>query len=277
MSYYCQLKEQEFKIKSKNFEKIVENLLDSKYVEYVVSRFPSFNKEDVLMVLNHKDVQSDVLTQFFDVAGYDICFDDSYDANCDDVENYDILHISLHSNKRNDDTEFFSIFAKYVEKNSYLLYSGEENDYWRLFFNGETVIEENGKFVFGPQELSVPYNDKASYYTNAFICPNCGTKLSYQNNFCHKCGKKVKLECLTKEMLKDALEKDIVKTISAEAGYLARIGDSLFKIDDFEKSQSETLDILFGILEGYKVSGGVYEKDYIDCFKYIKNNGKVEE
>lgn len=142
---------------------------------------------------------------------------------------------------------------------------------------GETVIEENGKLVFTEQEFTVPYNDKASYYTNAFICPNCGAKLSYQNNFCHKCGKKVKLECLTKEMLKEALEKDIVKTISVEAGYLARIGDILFKIDDFEKSQSETLDILFDILEGYRVSGGVYENDYIDCFKYIKNNGKVEE
>ena len=266
MSYRCELKETNFKIKAENFEKIVENLLDSKYTEYVINRFPSFNKEDVLMVLNHKDVQTDVLIQFFDVAGYDICFDDGYD----------IIDISLHSNKWNEDTEFFAIFAKYIEKDSYLLYSGEENDFWRLFFDGKTVIEKNAKLVFEPQELSVTYNDKASYYKNAFVCPNCGEKLSYQNNFCHKCGKKVKLESISFEMLKKALEKGIIKTFSAEAGYLAIIGEAIFKIDDFEKTQDETLGILFGILEGYRISGGVYEEDYINCFKYIKNNGKVE-
>lgn len=288
MNYYCELKESNFKIKSENFEKIVENLLDSKYTESVINRFPSFNREDVLMVLNHKDVQTDVLIQFFDVAGYDVCFkyiidmvkavqeDDGYDTNCDDTKNYDIIDISLHSNKWNEDTEFFSIFAKYIEKDSYLLYGGEENNFWRLSFNGETVIKENGKLVFESQELTVPYNDKASHYKNAFICPNCGAKLSYQNNFCHICGKRVKLESISFKMLKKALEKGIIKTFSAEAGYLAKIGEALFKIDDFEKTQDETLGILFGILEGYKISGGIYESDYIDCFKYIKNNGKVE-
>lgn len=65
--------------------------------------------------------------------------DNGYEAEF--TETGDIDSLLFHSDRINDDIEFFNTFAKYVTAGSYLEMEGHGNEVWRMYFNGETCEE----------------------------------------------------------------------------------------------------------------------------------------
>jgi len=60
----------------------------------------------------------------------------------------DIIDIRFRGEKLGDDEQFLRVLAPFVVKGSFIEMQGEEGAIWRWTFDGYTVIEKSGRFVF---------------------------------------------------------------------------------------------------------------------------------
>lgn len=75
-----------------------------------------------------------MLSRCFEEKGYDdVLFDD----------NGNVVNAGYKNGNWIDDTDFFNVFAKYVQKGSFIEYRSEDGTYWRVCFDGERCFEVN--------------------------------------------------------------------------------------------------------------------------------------
>lgn len=135
MSYSCIMREAEFRVKTENFEGILRKLISSKFAENVSLYRTHQIPEEMLAVCDKGSLGNLqwLLEQFFLDNGYAL----GYDGKANVVS---ITHVKDHWL---DDTDFFDVFAEFVEKGSYIEMSGEDTAMWRMYFDGEHCHEIN--------------------------------------------------------------------------------------------------------------------------------------
>lgn len=129
MGYYCSCTDVKFFMKAEDIEGALRLLAPTQYGA------PGTTEEGVYKICDTKDKNAmHILLE--DSLGFQ-----GYSINYDDAGN--VVGLSFNNEKWYDDTLFFDIFAKYVEKGSYIEMSGEDGDLWRMIFDGEHCFEEN--------------------------------------------------------------------------------------------------------------------------------------
>lgn len=63
-------------------------------------------------------------------------------------ENYDIVGLEFSGEKMGDDKLFFTTIAPYVEAGSYIHFVGECGAQWRYEFDGNVMVDRQGKVTF---------------------------------------------------------------------------------------------------------------------------------
>lgn len=119
MSYYCTLIDSNFYISKDDIPKAVKAILESEFADTLQNP------------ISQNANATEVFVQYLK--------DNNYEAEFSSTG--DIDTILFNSDRLNDDTNFFNTFAKYVAAGSYLEFIGQENDVWRMYFNGETCEE----------------------------------------------------------------------------------------------------------------------------------------
>ena len=119
MSYYCTLRDSNFYINKNDISKAVKAILESEFADTLQNP------------INQNANATEVFQAYLADNGYEAEFSPKGDID----------GILFHADKLNDDTNFFNTFAKYVVAGSYLEMVGENNDIWRMYFNGETCEE----------------------------------------------------------------------------------------------------------------------------------------
>lgn len=166
MSYYCTMRDSKFFIKTENFGSVL-NLLINNAEEHTVEgdRFiSSYQTGDVYMPagISFKDAriivesgkigaQQDLLLKFFLEAGYSIGFDGKGN----------ICSVIYQKSNWYEDTNFFNVFAKFVEKGSFIEMVGENNELWRMYFDGEYCNEINAEIKW--PEMNEEDKQKEAY------------------------------------------------------------------------------------------------------------------
>lgn len=161
MSYRVTMDECNFYIKSENLSEVLKRLANSDFVD-VVCDDPFFTKKDLTDSLNDGNVKvlKYALRQFF---GYK-----KYEADYDEDDN--IVGLYHTENVWEEDTAFFAVFAELVEAGSYIVYSDEEHEIWRIYFLGEDGCEEEyGKLVFPDHSIKKPKNTRLNQLKNCIF------------------------------------------------------------------------------------------------------------
>jgi hypothetical protein len=127
MGYCCTCRDFEFKIFSENIGYAIEPIVQSNY--FYLSR----SVEDCLSIARTgtQDEKQQLLFELLDDYGWQPAFDDAGNVN----------GLNYLSEKWCDDHKFFDVFAKYVEKGSYIEMGGEDGASWRMLFDGEHCRE----------------------------------------------------------------------------------------------------------------------------------------
>lgn len=125
----------------------------SYYITQQKSKF-TIKKENILPCLNafNKEFNENFtdITEVFDEQGFDISSDEAFQVFMPTVsaETSDISQIEFIGEKYGEIDGFFSTIAPYVEKNSFIEFAGEDGRYFRFFFDGKQVIEEDAIITF---------------------------------------------------------------------------------------------------------------------------------
>lgn len=130
MGYSCTLREVDFKISADNISKVIEALVQSDYF-YLFNR----SDEDCLKIAcgDSPAEKQQLLFELFDSYEYRPRFD----------EMHNVIGLEYYCEKWCEDDKIFDVFAKYVEKGSYIEMGGEDGTVWRMLFDGEHCREIN--------------------------------------------------------------------------------------------------------------------------------------
>ena len=144
MGYNCYLSEEKIFIKTENFGGALAALIAEAEEHTVTTNFGAHQDGQAHMpagvsfemakeIAAHGSVgeQQDLLFKFCREEGYSLGYDSKGN----------VCSINQTKEKWYDDTFFFDVFAKYVEKGSYIEMSGEDGEMWRMFFDGENCVE----------------------------------------------------------------------------------------------------------------------------------------
>lgn len=129
MGYYCSCSDVKFFMKAEDIEGALRQLAPTEYGP------PGIEEKDVYKICDTKDEggMQNLLDEAFGFSGYGIDYDD--EGN--------VVDVCFNNEKWHDDTLFFDVFAKFVEKGSYIEMSGEDGEMWRMVFDGEHCREVN--------------------------------------------------------------------------------------------------------------------------------------
>lgn len=155
MSYRATMDECNFYIKSENLNEVLKRLINSDYCQLVCDRSFTWTKEGMLdyLEIGNTTAKKSILKAFFEYKKYEADYDE--DSN--------IVGLYHTENVWEEDTAFFAVFAELVEAGSYIVYSDEEHEIWRIYFLGEDGCEEEyGKLVFPDHSVKKPKNIRPS-------------------------------------------------------------------------------------------------------------------
>jgi hypothetical protein len=119
MGYCIDLTDHNFKIKKENEDKVLHDLK-----EFIKSNGRP------MWVTPREVINSENIIEAFDAVRYELVED----------ENGDYVLEYFHGEKLGDDCEILNSIAKYVEVGSFIEFLGEDDESFRLTFNGEKCI-----------------------------------------------------------------------------------------------------------------------------------------
>jgi hypothetical protein len=126
MGYCVELTEKNFKIKKEDCEEILKALK-----EFIK------DKEDLMWINERYFLECDNIERCFDLLRYPL------------YENGDCYEIDYMSGEKlGDEEKIFNSIAKFIEKDSYLQYIGEDGDIFRLVFDGEKCEYKYPKMIW---------------------------------------------------------------------------------------------------------------------------------
>jgi len=128
MGYYMQITESNFTIKKGNFDEVI------KVVKNLVKKRGLLKWVNVEEVLNAKDI-FEVISKCGWTVGVT-------------TGNGDIDYIDFDGEKLGDDLILFEAIAPFVEKDSYIQMTGEDNCMWRWVFDGNACTESYADIVW---------------------------------------------------------------------------------------------------------------------------------
>lgn len=139
MGYYCSCTGSSFDMKAENIGKALKALAETDYVWHPEKVLPVCEKGSFE---EQKACFEDVLLN----NGWRPAFDQK--GNVEDIE--------FVCDKWSDDNIFFDVFAGFVEKGSYIEMVGEDNQLWRMVFDGEHCREVYPTILW-PEECAPAY------------------------------------------------------------------------------------------------------------------------
>ncbi|MGN0005322.1 MAG: hypothetical protein ACI37Z_05070 [Candidatus Gastranaerophilaceae bacterium] len=141
----------------------------SYYITQQKSKF-TIKKENILPCLNafNKEFNKNFtdIAEVFDEQGFDVHSCDAF--NISPIENSGISRIEFMSENYGEIDGFFNTIAPYVEKNSFIEFAGEDGRYFRFFFDGKQVIEEDAIITFShddPNQIGGYSRDEGLFIT----------------------------------------------------------------------------------------------------------------
>lgn len=123
------------------------------YITQQESKF-TIKKENILPCLNAFNQEFNEnftdITEVFNEQGFEISSDETFQVFMPTVSTgtSDISQIEFIGEKYGEIDGFFNTIAPYVEKGSFIEFTGEEGEWFRFFFDGERAVEEKGYVVF---------------------------------------------------------------------------------------------------------------------------------
>jgi hypothetical protein len=122
--------------------------------------------------------------------------------------------------------------------------------------------------------------------THNFHCPECNKVLSVEDKYCSKCGQKLNIKGITKEMLFNAYVKGWIelKNSPHNDGVVCYIGEEWFyfggheaensSIEEYKKNfDKETIvNDIFEVLENFRKTGEGFAESYLNCLNFIQNH-----
>lgn len=146
MSYYITQQKSKFTIKNEN----------------ILPCINAFNKE--------YDENFTDIAEVFVEQGFDISSDEVFQVFMPTVTAgiSDISEIKFIGEKYGEIDAFLNTIAPYVEKNSYIEFSGEDGQYFRFFFDGKQAVEEDAIVTFShddPNQIGGYSRDEGLFIT----------------------------------------------------------------------------------------------------------------
>ncbi len=173
-----------------------------------------------------------------------ILLDQGYDAGFDGKGN--VCSLTFLNEKWYNDTDFFSVFAQYVKKGSYIEFDGEDGERWRVVFDGRSCWEENAT-------ISWPRYDRMMKGEYEFSLNAFGQELVEKMGEIHR----VETERLGREAGAEVCVPFVNTVEDAAAWFLFAYGqDALRMLDDhahFEGSRFGIANFKFQEIRGFLV------------------------
>lgn len=154
MGYDCTCTGSSFDMKAENIGKALKALAKTHYV----------SQPDKILAICEKgsfEEKKDMFQAVLQDNGYFAAFD----------EKGNVCEICHETYKWREDNDFFDVFARFVEKGSYIEMAGEDGQLWRMVFDGEHCREVYPTILW-PEECAPAYQLDATAQTAADFISN---------------------------------------------------------------------------------------------------------